>query len=210
MEPSYYHVVDFNKHLRGLQLRKRMTDRGGSNMLPSSTPSSLRTPGSHRASFTGGYSNPPGSHYTSSVYGKSTAERALESVLRAPLDETKFKPLRDGMNYTSWKEQFAQECRFQQVYRVIDPGFDPEEMTDEIDIELYDRQHSFMWLVLIDALRSTVAQLILQDHIGKSTARTAFFAFEVKEMGNVNQTYAIAQLSRELGETALDRFTGTS
>lgn len=72
------------------------------------------------------------------------------------------------MNYTSWKEQFAQECRFQQVYHVIDPGFDPEEMTDEIDIELYNRQDSFMWLVLLHALRSTLARLVLQDHTGKS------------------------------------------
>jgi hypothetical protein len=150
----------------------------------------------------------PGSHYTSSSQ-TSKAERARKSFLRADLDKTKFIHLRDGMNYTSWKEQFVRECRVQQVYRVIDPGFDPDGMQDELDIELYDMQNNFMWTVLLYALKSTLAQLIFQDHTARSTARTAFFAFEVQEMGNINQTYTIATLSSELQATTLDGFVGT-
>jgi hypothetical protein len=191
--PDYYQKEDFKKYFNKWQKdkRKQATSTAATPITP---PYSLST---------------PGSHYTSSNPGNKKAERARKSFLKADLDKTKFTHLRDGMNYTSWKEQFVRECRVQQVYRVIDPGFDPDGMQDELDIELYDMQNNFMWTVLLYALKSTLAQLIFQDHTARSTARTAFFAFEVQEMGNVNQTYTIATLSSELQATTLDGFVGT-
>jgi hypothetical protein len=149
----------------------------------------------------------PGSHHASG--GKTKEERALADFSKSKMDKTRFEILRDDMNYTTWKIKFTFECKVQSIYRLIDPDFLPETMYNEHDIELYVKQDTYMWTVLLHVLRSTLAELILQDHMHESSAREAFFAFEAQETSSVNQTYAISQLSTDLEEKTLTTFQGT-
>ena len=147
-------------------------------------------------------------------YSKSKAEKQLDNWEKKPHDVTRFHKFIKSEDYTSWKEQFGQMLKNERMLFFIshDPKYDVEWITDDFEMELYDRKNTFLWLVLQHTIQNSTAKAELNKF--KTTdfcpdARAAFLAIDDRMTTGLVQSYAVTQTHDELYALRIQTFNGT-
>ena len=58
-------------------------------------------------------------------------------------------------------EQFSAQAKLQGFARLLNPNFDPNTLTDDDDIELWERQNNYLWNVLLLVFKQGLAKQTL-------------------------------------------------
>ena len=148
-------------------------------------------------------------NYTGGYKSKSKTEKALDNWEKKKHDKSNYEILRDDSKYKIWKETFVAEIKVQGLSRMISPTFNKQQLQDQFDRELYEKQSDYLWTVLLYALKNPIAEVILGKHRDNSDARTAFLALDNQMQGNVAQMYSVSDLSDTLRDLHISKYNGS-
>mmetsp|Transcript_15194 Transcript_15194/g.32670 ORF Transcript_15194/g.32670 Transcript_15194/m.32670 type:complete len:377 (+) Transcript_15194:107-1237(+) len=128
-------------------------------------------------------------------------KEALEDWHYMERDIKGFEILHDDYNYISWFHHFSSQMKYQCLYRAIDPNFNPDTLTDDYDLLLWERQDAYFWLVLLETCKSPISRVVICNHRHTQDGRAAF-----KELDEYSRSRDIMDMySRQRYQALLTR-----
>ena len=109
---------------------------------------------------------------------KSDAEKQLEAWQRLRPDKNDFEVLRNDGSYEEWKESFVSVVEVQTFSRAIDASFDPSQLSDPCDIDLWNKQQAHMWTILKRVFKNPLGTTCCNDFKSSRDARAAYLTHD--------------------------------
>ena len=124
---------------------------------------------------------------------KSKWEKALDNWNRGKHDKNQFPILQDNAEFITWNEKFIAECNVQELRNIINPDYEMNK-TDPFEEELYTKQCTYLWSVLLTSLNNSYGTDCMSERMEDNDARLAYFQHQEKHTRSVTQAYGVSKL----------------
>ena len=147
-------------------------------------------------------------------YSKSKAEKHLDNWDKRGHDVTIFPKLNRNEDYVTWKDDFGLLLKSERMLLFIesDSAHDKKHITDEHELELYDRKNTFFWLILKHTIQNPTARAVMNIYKTgdyEPDSRAAFLAIDLRMTTGLDQLYSATSALKELDKLNIQNFKGT-